>query len=189
MPRIQLIAALAVFFLVGGSLAPTLAQFVPPPILSPSHSPGLGSGPGAGPRPFYSPRRPGHLGSADRPRGENAGGKLGRGYAARRGNETRERRSHGDKAGVHYRRNHDRNYERHSRDLGRRYGKNRHHNKYYYGIYGYPDGSYSSENQYYYSSSNGNHVRWCVNRYRSYDTSTDTYLGSDGYWHRCRSPY
>jgi hypothetical protein len=28
-----------------------------------------------------------------------------------------------------------------------------------------------------------------MNRYRSYDSSTDTYLGSDGYRHRCRSQY
>jgi hypothetical protein len=28
-----------------------------------------------------------------------------------------------------------------------------------------------------------------MNRYRSYDSSTDTYLGSDGYRHRCGSPY
>lgn len=30
------------------------------------------------------------------------------------------------------------------------------------------------------------HVRWCMNRYRSYDPDTDTYIGRDGRAHRCR---
>jgi hypothetical protein len=33
------------------------------------------------------------------------------------------------------------------------------------------------------------HVRWCENRYRSYNPSTNRYLGYDGYYHRCNSPY
>jgi hypothetical protein len=33
------------------------------------------------------------------------------------------------------------------------------------------------------------HVHWCLNRYRSYDPSSDTFLGYDGYRHRCNSPY
>ncbi len=33
------------------------------------------------------------------------------------------------------------------------------------------------------------HVRWCAERYRSYDPRTDTYMGYDGYRHRCNSPY
>ncbi|WP_210245724.1 BA14K family protein [Ciceribacter naphthalenivorans] len=33
------------------------------------------------------------------------------------------------------------------------------------------------------------HVRWCMNRYRSYNPRTNTYLGFDGRYHRCRSPY
>jgi len=33
------------------------------------------------------------------------------------------------------------------------------------------------------------HVRWCLNHYRSYNPRTDRYLGYDGYYHRCRSPY
>ena len=35
----------------------------------------------------------------------------------------------------------------------------------------------------------GGHVEWCLNRYRSYDPTSDTYLGYDGYRHRCNSPY
>jgi len=52
----------------------------------------------------------------------------------------------------------------------------------YYDDYGYGYGGYSGG----YSSA---HVRWCLNRYRSYDPRTDTYLGYDGYRHRCRGPY
>ena len=33
------------------------------------------------------------------------------------------------------------------------------------------------------------HVEWCLNRFRSYDPASDTYLGYDGYRHRCNSPY
>ncbi len=33
------------------------------------------------------------------------------------------------------------------------------------------------------------HVRWCLNRYRSYNPRTDTFMGYDGYRHRCRSPF
>ena len=33
------------------------------------------------------------------------------------------------------------------------------------------------------------HVRWCLNRYRSYSPATNQYLGFDGYYHRCRSPW
>ncbi len=33
------------------------------------------------------------------------------------------------------------------------------------------------------------HVNWCLNRYRSYDPGTDQYLGYDGLYHFCNSPY
>jgi hypothetical protein len=33
------------------------------------------------------------------------------------------------------------------------------------------------------------HVQWCLNRFRSYDPASDTYLGYDGFRHRCNSPY
>lgn len=33
------------------------------------------------------------------------------------------------------------------------------------------------------------HVNWCLNRYRSYNPRTDQFLGYDGYYHYCRSPY
>jgi hypothetical protein len=55
----------------------------------------------------------------------------------------------------------------------------------YGGGYGYDDGYYG--NHYY--SGGGDHVQWCLNRYRSYNPRTDTYMGYDGYRHRCRAPY
>ena len=55
----------------------------------------------------------------------------------------------------------------------------------YGGGYGYNDGYYG--NRYY--SGGGDHVQWCLNRYRSYNPRTDTYMGYDGYRHRCRGPY
>lgn len=33
------------------------------------------------------------------------------------------------------------------------------------------------------------HVAWCSQRYRSYNPATDRYLGYDGIYHRCNSPY
>jgi hypothetical protein len=33
------------------------------------------------------------------------------------------------------------------------------------------------------------HVAYCLDRYRSYDVETDSFLGYDGYRHRCNSPF
>ena len=33
------------------------------------------------------------------------------------------------------------------------------------------------------------HVEWCLNRYRSYDPRSNTYMGYDGRRHRCNSPF
>ena len=33
------------------------------------------------------------------------------------------------------------------------------------------------------------HVEYCLDRYRSYDVETDSFLGYDGDYHRCNSPY
>lgn len=35
---------------------------------------------------------------------------------------------------------------------------------------------------------NNPHIRWCFNRYRSYDPRSDTYVGYDGNRHTCRGP-
>ncbi len=33
------------------------------------------------------------------------------------------------------------------------------------------------------------HVDWCLSNYRSYNPATDTFMGYDGYAHRCVGPY
>jgi hypothetical protein len=38
-------------------------------------------------------------------------------------------------------------------------------------------------------NSGGGHVRWCLNRYRSYNPDTDRFLAYSGRYKRCRSPY
>lgn len=35
----------------------------------------------------------------------------------------------------------------------------------------------------------GRHVTWCLNRYRSYDPATNTFVGYDGRLHVCISPF
>jgi hypothetical protein len=36
---------------------------------------------------------------------------------------------------------------------------------------------------------NSAHVQWCMQRFRSYDLASDTYLNYDGNRYRCNSPY
>ena len=33
------------------------------------------------------------------------------------------------------------------------------------------------------------HVQWCLDNFRTYDVGSDTYIGYDGYRHRCNSPF
>ena len=33
------------------------------------------------------------------------------------------------------------------------------------------------------------HIEWCIDRYRSYNPATNTFIGYDGYYHECRGPY
>ena len=33
------------------------------------------------------------------------------------------------------------------------------------------------------------HIQWCLNRYRTYNPATNLYLGFDGRYHVCRSPF
>jgi hypothetical protein len=47
---------------------------------------------------------------------------------------------------------------------------------YDYGYYGYRD-------------SGSGHVEYCLDRYRSYDPRTNTFMGYDGLLHECISPY
>jgi hypothetical protein len=68
------------------------------------------------------------------------------------------------------------------------------HRPYYYDPYYSP---YYSSYPYYYrphrysyvSVGGSRHVRWCLNHYRTYDPRSNTFIGYDGYRHRCRSPY
>ena len=65
------------------------------------------------------------------------------------------------------------------------YGYRPYYDDYYYGGgYGgyYPYGGYVVP-------SGGSHVRYCLNRYRTYNPRTNLFVGYDGEFHRCRSPY
>jgi len=55
------------------------------------------------------------------------------------------------------------------------------------GAYAYDD--YYDDGPYYGGNYANAHVQWCLNRYRSYDPRSNTYMGYDGYRHRCRGPY
>jgi len=80
------------------------------------------------------------------------------------------------------------------RNHGPRYaygwGRYRHyHNGYYYASpwwllapYALATGAYYGNGGY----SGNSHVRYCLSRYRSYDPGSDTFVGYDGYRHRCR---
>jgi hypothetical protein len=102
---------------------------------------------------------------------------------------------------------HRRSYRRHRAE--RRYHRRhrRHHRRHrnrdflYYGLplflgtaaiastYNRP--YYDSEPTPYYGGAprTGRHVRWCLNRYRSYNPRTDQYLAYSGYYRYCNSPY
>jgi BA14K-like protein len=65
--------------------------------------------------------------------------------------------------------------------IGGAYAANRYYGDDYYddGYYGYDDGGRMSSR----------HVRWCLNRYQSYNPRTNTWLAYSGRVHQCRSPY
>lgn len=78
----------------------------------------------------------------------------------------------------------------HRRRHGRRYRRRRPGHRYYYGGWWYATPWYLGAviapppRRY-----GRRHVRWCLDRYRSYNPRTDRFLGYDGRYHRCRSPY
>ena len=97
---------------------------------------------------------------------------------------------------YHYRKRHKHRYSdrgprhRHKYDRhrhGPRYKHRRPGFRFHFGGYWYsnPWWSYSAPRRYYVNR----HVEWCLGRYRSYNPRTDMYLGFDGHYHRCRSPY
>ena len=55
---------------------------------------------------------------------------------------------------------------------------------------GYPYYSYYDDYDDDYIAPRGSrHVRYCLDRYRTYNMRTNTFRGYDGYLHQCRSPY
>ncbi len=72
---------------------------------------------------------------------------------------------------------------------GPRFRHRRGGNRYYYGGWWYatPWWQLDVPGPVYYDDSD--HVRWCLNRYKSYNPRTNRFLGFDGIYHRCRSPY
>ncbi len=85
---------------------------------------------------------------------------------------------------------------------GPRYGYRHRNYRHYYGGYWYAfpwwlgaaavAAPYYAEPDYYDAEpgyAGGDHVQWCLNRYRSYNPRTDTFRGYDGLDHRCVSPY
>lgn len=84
-----------------------------------------------------------------------------------------------------------RNYGRYNwRNHGRRYAYRYPGYNYFYGGFWYatPWWNYAYADDYYDRGYDA-HVEWCLNRYRSYNPRTDTFLGYDGRRHYCRSPY
>ncbi|WP_373504128.1 BA14K family protein [Aestuariivirga sp.] len=83
-----------------------------------------------------------------------------------------------------------RNYGRYNwRNHGPRYAYRYPGYNYFYGGFWYasPWWNYGYANDYY--DGGDAHVAWCLNRYRSYDPRTDTFMGYDGRRRYCRSPY
>jgi hypothetical protein len=60
----------------------------------------------------------------------------------------------------------------------------------YYGDYdGYYDDDYGYAEGGDATGVNDEHVAWCMDRYRSYDQESDSFMGYDGYQHPCNSPF
>lgn len=89
----------------------------------------------------------------------------------------------------------ERQYDR--RRHGQRYSYRRSGYNHYYGGHYYSSPWWNSPSIGFaitvpsvgYGLGGGGHVEWCLNRYRSYDPASDTFLGYDGYRHRCNSPF
>jgi len=68
--------------------------------------------------------------------------------------------------------------------LGGAYAANRYYGDDYYGdgYYGYDDGDYGG-------GLSSRHVRYCLNKYQSYNPRNNTWVAYSGRVHQCRSPY
>jgi hypothetical protein len=61
---------------------------------------------------------------------------------------------------------------------------------YYPRTYAYGPGTYAyGTRTYAYGGGWDAHVQWCLQRYRSYDVASDSFLSYDGNRYRCNSPY
>lgn len=71
--------------------------------------------------------------------------------------------------------------------LGGAYAANRYYGDDYYdnGYYGYDDGDYGD----YGGGLSSRHVRYCLNRYQSYNPRNNTWLSNSGRVRQCRSPF
>ncbi len=84
---------------------------------------------------------------------------------------------------VQHRYNKRRHGNRHRR---RHRGHNHYHNGWWYAIPWWLGATLATPDR---RPRTSRHVRWCDNRYRSYNPRTDQFLGYDGQYHYCRSPY
>jgi hypothetical protein len=80
--------------------------------------------------------------------------------------------------------------------VGHRRGKRffRHHDDFRFGLgFGFPlvglGAPLYADRYYDYDDSGRAHVEYCLDRYRSYDPETNTFMGYDGLRHECVSPY
>lgn len=93
-------------------------------------------------------------------------------------------------------RNHrDRRWDR--RRHGNRYHRRSNRYRHYYGGYWYENpwwilpmiGAGIALNHRNYDGYGNRHVEWCMNRYRSYNVRTNTWVSYSGHVRQCRSPY
>lgn len=80
-----------------------------------------------------------------------------------------------------------RRYDRHRH--GYRYSHRRRGYSHFYGGFWYAYPWWLHSQPAYRPDYGRGHVDWCLNRYRSYNPRTDAFLGYDGRYHRCISPY
>jgi hypothetical protein len=82
---------------------------------------------------------------------------------------------------------------------GKRHHRRSHRYRHYHGGYWYDNpwwifpmvgaGIALSNRDRYYDGYGSNHVEWCLNRYRSYNIRTNTWVSYSGRVHQCISPY
>ena len=94
---------------------------------------------------------------------------------------------------------HNRNHRWDKRRHGGRYHRRSNRYRHYYGGYYYENpwwvlplvgaGIALSHRDRYYDGYGSNHVEWCLNRYRSYNVRTNTWVSYSGRVHHCVSPY